>query len=62
MGQPNTANSNGANADVLRMIDELSDQMFLRQTIAEATKSNEDLLERIAKLTEKVEASGAAVT
>lgn len=44
------------------MIDELSDQMFLRQTIAEATKSNEDLLERIAKLTEKVEASGAAVT
>lgn len=59
---PTTAGSNGANVDVMRMIEELQDQMELKHSAAEANKQNEDHQARIAKLTDDFANLGAVVT
>jgi hypothetical protein len=43
------------------MIDDLQDQMELRQIKNEADIMNRDLLDKIAKLTERLDQSGAVI-
>jgi len=50
-----------ASGEVKQMIDDLQDQMELRQIKNEADMMNQDLLDKIAKLTERLDLTGTVV-